>query len=285
MYYSKEYFRELAPLIRMPSEALEALEAHFDALDPIEAEETAKFWANMRIKGTEKLTSVKSIADREQGDLLCVLIYMAAAGYAHENYRKLGISDRIFYDTFNCLAEKMLTCMRFHGYWGYPSVDWPIYPAGLELFRIGRLSYHMRVADADYMVNGRVLIAQGTPFVYLHIADNDKLVGCEESIREARAFIAKFYPAFQDTVIYTHTWLLDTRLSEILPETSNILQFQKLFDIMEIEDNIPSVAKRVFGGYKENPDDYEVYSAFSQRVVDYLKEGKPLGVGIGVAKK
>lgn len=284
MYYTKEYMRELAPLIRMPAEALEALEAHYEDLDPIEAEKIAKFWADPQLKRPAKAASIADISSREHGDILCVLIYMAASGYAHETYRKLGIPDRIFYDTFNCLAEKMETCMKFRGYWGYTSVTWPVLHTGLQIFRIGRLSYEMRTAEDDILVNGKVLMPTGTPHIYLHIADNDRLCGCEESIKEARAFFAEFYPEYKDAMFFTQTWLLDTRLSEILAPESNIMQFQKLFHIMELRDNVPGVMPRIFGEYKENPDDYVITSSLGRGIVKYLKEGKQLGLGVAYTK-
>lgn len=279
MYYTKEYMRELAPLIRMPEEAYAALEAHYEDLDPTEAEEIAKFWADPQIKRPQKSDTIAAVSSREYGDILCVLIYMAASGYAHENYQKLGIPDCIFYDTFNCLAEKMETFMKFRGYWGYPSVDWPVLHTGLQIFRIGRLSYEMRTAENDILVNGKVLLTKGMSHIYLHISDNDKLIGCEKSIREARSFFARFYPEYKDAIFFTQNWLLDTRLSEILSPESNIMQFQKLFHIMEIKDNVSTVANRIFGEYKENPDNYIITSSLARGVVQYLKEGKQLGVG------
>lgn len=284
MYYTKEYMRELAPLIRMPAEALAALEAYFDDLDPVEAERIAKFWADSTLKRPAKSDSIAEIASREHGDILCILIYMAASGYTHETYRKLGIPDKIFYETFNCLAEKMETCMKFRGYWGYTSVTWPVLHTGLQIFRIGRLSYEMRIAEDDIWVKGKVLLPKGAKHIYLHIADNDKLCGCEESIREARAFFEEFYPEYKDVPFYTQTWLLDTRLGEILKPESNILQFQKLFHIMELRDNVPGVMPRIFGEYKENPDDYVITSSLGRGIVQYLKEGKQLGLGVAVTR-
>ena len=284
MYYTKEYIRELASLIRMPEEAYTVLEAHYEDLDPIEAEKIARFWADPKLKRPEKMDSITDISSREYGDILCVLIYMAASGYAHETYQKLGIPDSIFYDTFNCLAEKMETCMKFKGYWGYTSVTWPMLHTGLEIFRIGRLSYEMRVAENDIVVNGKVLITKSVSYIYVHISDNDKLIGCDESIREARKFFARFYPEYKNAIFYTQTWLLDTRLAEILPPESNIMQFQRLFHIMELRDNVPSVMNRIFGEYKENPDDYVITSSLGRGVVKYLKEGKHLGMGISVTR-
>ena len=78
----------------MKEEAYRALENHFDELAPEEAEAVARFWADTTVKRSEKVASINKIAEKEHGDLLCVLIYMAASGYTHEEYRKNGKSAR-----------------------------------------------------------------------------------------------------------------------------------------------------------------------------------------------
>ncbi len=284
MYYKKEYMRKLFPLIRMQEEAYATLEAHFEEIEPKEAETLAKFWADTTVKRPEKLDSITEIEHRENGDLLCVLIYMAASGYVHEEYRKRGIPDEIFYNTFSCLAEKMETNMKFKGTWGYPSVTWPALHTGMQIFRIGRLSYEMKVAEEDVVVNENLVIKKGQKHLYLHIPDNDKLCGCEESIEEARAFFSQFYPEYKDAVMYTRTWLLDPRLSDLLPPESNIMQFQKLFNILDRVDNVPEVMRRIFGEYKENLDEYVPSGGFAGSVIRYLKEGKMLGSGMATTK-
>lgn len=284
MYYSKEYLSDFAPKIRMQKEAFDAVMAHFDAIPPSEAEEIARYFADPTRTYEDKSPTIEEIAGREHGDLLCVLLYMAASGYTHETYQRLGIPDAVLYDSFNCLPEKMETAKRFTGQWGYPSVIWPVRMAGLEIFRIGRLSYAMECAPEDIYADGEILIKKDTPYVHVHISDNDKLVGCEESVQAARAFFAEFFPTYKDAVFYTRTWLLDPRLSEILPESSNIMQFQKLFHIIGNIDSEDQILKRVFGSVKENLDEYEATNSLARGVIAYLKSGKRLGSGMGYTR-
>lgn len=284
MYYTKEYLSSLAPKIRMTEEAFEAAMAHFDEIDPVEAEEIARFLAIPTLQREEKDPTLHKIAEMENGDLLCVLLYMAAAGYTHENYKKMGISDSIFYDSFNCLAEKMETAKKFTGRWGYPSVLWPSRMTCMQTFRIGRLSYAMETAVQSLPDDSNAIIEKGTPYIHIHIADNDKLCGCEESVRAARAFFAEFYPDYKDAVFYTRTWLLDPRLAEILPESSNILQFQKVFHVVGKIDGEEQILSRIFGTVKENLEEYVPQSSLARGVLDYLKSGKRLGSGMGYTR-
>lgn len=281
MFYNKEYLSSLAEKIRMPEDGFNEAIKHFDDIPQEEAERIAYYFADLSIHMNEKYPTIQKIAEMENGELLCVLIYMASAGYTYENYKKLGIGDDIFYDSFNCLAEKMVTAKRFTGSWGYSSVYWPIRITNLQTFRIGRLSYAIESAPDDIMADGKLLLKKGQKHIHIHIPDNDKLCGCEESILNARAFFEKFYPQHKDSIIYTRAWLLDPRLAEILPKDSNILAFQKLFNIIGYIDGEEAVLSRVFGEIKENLEDYNPQSSLARGIIDYLKSGKRLGSGMG----
>ncbi len=285
MYYTEAYFRTLAPQIRMSSEALATLEALMPRISPEAADEMARYLTDASVPAPEKRERMTEFANQENGDLLCVLIYMAATGYTHAKYREKGIPDDVFYNTFNCLPEKMETHMKHFGTWGYGAPTWPISHLNLTLFRIGRLGYQFVAAPHEPLKDGdRMLADEDEPYIYMHISDNEKLAGCAESIKEARTFFRKFYPAYGDCVYMTNTWLLEPRLAEILPETSNIMQFQKLFHIYDRYDCRSEVLKRIFGVEKENLDEYAPATSLARAVIEYLKSGKTLGRGLGYTK-
>ncbi len=282
MYYTKEYFRELAPRIRMSAPALEALEALMPRISPEEADALARYLTDPAIPAPEKRDRMTEFAKQENGELLCVLVYMAASGYTHETYKEKGMPDDVFYNTFNCLPEKMETHMKHFGTWGYSAITWPISHLNLTLFRIGRLGYGLVPAPHEPVMAGDdVLVPENEPYIYMHMSDNEKLVGCAESIKEARVFFRQFIPEYGDCVYMTNTWLIDPNLAEILPETSNIRQFQKLFTVFERYDCRSEVLKRVFGVEKENLDEYTPTTSLAGAVIDYLKSGRELGRGIG----
>ncbi|MBQ7032601.1 MAG: DUF5596 domain-containing protein [Clostridia bacterium] len=285
MYYNKEYFRQFAPKIRMSEENLDLLEGFMPRFSPEEAGSIARYLVDPSIPSAEKRERMEKLAEEENGGIYCVLIYMAAAGYTHEKYREKGMPDEVFYNTFNCLPEKMETHKKHFGIWGNVAPTWPISHLNMTLFRIGRLGYAFVPAPHEPLLAGeKVLAAEKEPYVYMHISDNEKLVGCAESIQEARAFFRKFYPEYGDCLYMTNTWLLDPRLGEILPEESNIMQFQKIFNIYDRYDCRPEVLKRVFGAEKENLDAYEPSSSLARAVIAYLKSGKELGRGLGYTK-
>ncbi len=281
MYYNKEYFRTLAPQIRMSPEALAALEALIPRLSAAEADALARYIIDPANPDLEKRARITELSDREDGTLLCVLVYMTAAGYVHEKYKEAGLPDTVFFDTFNCLPEKMETHRKFHGTWGYSSVLWPLYHANLTRFRIGRLTYEMQTVPDDLVTREYLPFQKGERVLKIHISDNESLTGCAESMRSARAFFTRHYPEYRDAVMLTRTWLLDPRLTALLPPESNIIQFQQLFHLYDYINNEAEVLRRIFGEYKENLEAYTPTSSLGRAVLAHLKEGKALGSGLG----
>ena len=53
----------------------------------------------------------------------------------------------------------------------------------------------------------------------------------DASLKEADAFLARFFPAWQNLAKTCHSWLLSPQLPALLPENSNILRFQHRFRI------------------------------------------------------
>ncbi|MBE7025152.1 MAG: hypothetical protein E7408_03755 [Ruminococcaceae bacterium] len=285
MYYTKEYLCALAPKIRMSEEALNALLALMPSISPAEGEALCRFLTDSTVPSVEKRERMERFVKEEKSELHAILIYMAASGYTHEKYRELGMPDEIFYDSMNCLPEKMETNMKYFGVWGYVPYLWPISHLNLNLFRIGRLSYGFTPAGHAPVMNGdKVLVPTEVPYVNMHISDNEKLVGGEESIRAAREFFRKFFPEYGDCVYMTDTWLIDPLLGEILSPASNIMQFQNLFHIIDRYDCRKEVLNRVFGEEKENLDEYVPTTSLARSVLAYLKSGKELGRGIGYTK-
>ncbi len=281
MYYSTAYFRELAPRIRMSAQMLETLEALMPRLSPEEADSLARYIADPASPDAEKRERMTALSERENGELLCVLVYMTAAGYTHEIYKEKGLPDEVFYDTFNCLPEKMETCRKFTGKWGYPSILWPLYHVHLTRFRIGRLTYDMQTVPDDLISRDYLPFQKGDQVLKIHISDNESLAGCAESMRSARAFFTRYYPEYKNAVMLTRTWLLDPRLTALLSPDSNIIKFQQLFHIYDYINNEQEVLRRIFGEYKENLDAYTPTSSLARAVLPYLKAGNRLGSGLG----
>jgi hypothetical protein len=78
------------------------------------------------------------------------------------------------------------------------------------------------------------VIENGDPMVGVHIPGDGRLndEDVENTIRETREFLAKYYPDYKYKAFGCGSWLMDPQLIDILGEESNIGKFCKRFSSM-----------------------------------------------------
>ena len=188
-YLTKEHIIGTAQKIKMQQGALEIIVSLMEKLDIDEANRIYELMSNS-LTISESFERLKKLSEEnEHGDLMCVLIYLAASGYTHEKYKDLGISDKIFYDTMDCLSEKIVTHRNMYGTWGYRAIYWPSNHINCSLFRCERLGFEMRKNSAEDIVHdGKPIIKHGEDYLAVHISDNEKLTHdlCQKSYQVAR---------------------------------------------------------------------------------------------------
>ena len=212
----------LCQSLNMPQTATEEIlslsrELNFPALQPamdmLFREET---WE-------DGLSSLKmQLGDDSRGMkmLSCMLV---CALQTRENYRKLGIPEDIFLATMDCFPRFVREHMESYGCCGFDRDFWTVRQLSGVLFRIGLLEYELSKGQ-----------------VCLHIPTGARLIGPEidASLEEARAFLRRFFPAWQSLPMTCHSWLLSPALPGLISPDSNILRFQKRFRIVpETEQN------------------------------------------------
>ncbi|GAA5005801.1 acyltransferase domain-containing protein [Actinopolymorpha pittospori] len=137
----------------------------------------------------------------------------------------------------------------FDGLWGAP-----LQLRGALYRRLGRLDYN----------RGAISFSDG-PCGYtigVHIPGGAPLdsAACEESFNAAREFFPRHFPEEPIALFHCSSWLLDPQLADYLPASSNIVQFQRHFQILPLAPGDEEAARceRVkeyfFGGSGNTPD-------------------------------
>ena len=117
---------------------------------------------------------------------------------------------------------------------------------------------HPVSADDGSIASAPIKIAPGSPvlldehsdIVQIHIPWGGKLEreSCVASLQEAKNFFEKYFPEMKVRAFCTATWLLDRELGKVLPATSNIVAFGRLFRPLAVRDaNDSQLLERVFG--------------------------------------
>lgn len=198
---------------------------------------------------------------------------------AYEEYQVRGIADAIYFDTFSDLRIWCETCYRNYGEYGIEEYNWLKEHVRLRLFRLGRLQFQPIVYDgADLMVGNRK-VEKNQLVLNVHIPEGEPLTpqDVERSFALARAFFRGIPPIF-----VCHSWLLYPGLDKILKAESNILRFQSLFYIYEVDEASKEAEQRIFNQVKEDPSEYGEATSLQRTARAFLINGGNLGSGCGM---
>lgn len=224
----------------------------------------------------------KKISEQEEPEELLLYYYSRFACEVYEEYRKRGLEDRIFFDTFRDISIWCETYYRDTGKYGlgYYVKDWFWRGLEMKLFRLGRLEYE-EMESGEEIAEENVHIRKGERVINIHIPAGEPLERdqCLESIEEAYRRFGK------ERQYICHSWLLFSGLKEILPEESNILRFQELFDIVKVDYKEREAEWRIFGKGFFCVADYAEKTSLQRRAKQYLLSGGSLGNGLGILKR
>ncbi|MGL4737270.1 MAG: acyltransferase domain-containing protein [Cellulosilyticaceae bacterium] len=218
--------------------------------------------------------------DVEQWTLLGA-IYLQLAAETYEVYLAQGIAEQIYWDTMSDLKIWAQNCYHTFGVWGIAEYGWLTNHINRELFRLGRLQFQpIILSETITCQSGNV--ETGTRVLNIHIPQGEPLLyeACRDAYERARDF-------FKDQTIkfVCDSWLLDPIYQKLLSETSNIVKFQRDFEIYERNDTSRQAEERIFGALKENPEEYIGETSLQRKAAAHLKAGGRLGSAKGIIYK
>lgn len=208
--------------------------------------------------------------------------YCRFACEAHGRYREEGIADSIFFDTFRDIT---LWCMEYYretGRYGLGRYvqDWFWRGFERKMLRLGRLEFEeMEVAEEMAGIMGNA--GRGKAAISIHIPAGEPL-GREACLASLRMAFGRYG---RERQYFCHSWLLYPELRKLLPENSNILRFQELFDVVQVDYREREAEWRVFGRHFFRVADYAEDTSLKRRLKQYLLSGGVLGNGFGILRE
>ncbi|MEV1116115.1 acyltransferase domain-containing protein [Actinosynnema sp. NPDC049800] len=189
--------------------------------------------------------------------------YLALTGVVRGYHRDHGIADAVSWATLADLGRNLAIDRRMRG------EGWPVMQSWLTLHARGSV-YEL----------GRLQHQRGDGAVDLHVPESGPLTpeAVDESLDEARAFFPRHFPDEHFTAFACGSWLLDPQLREYLPEDSNIVRFQRRFDLEPYEepeglDADVEVLRFAFRTLTTPLDQLPRRTALQRAIVDHLKAG------------
>ena len=212
-------------------------------------------------------------------------VLLIAALKAHEIYEDKGIGSNIYYDTMSFFKTVLEKDRAFYGEYSFRDTAFWYYReiAGL-IYKLGELEYEMKRAD-DYSAN-LYNIPQGAPVLSVHIPFKAKLTreNLDNSYKKVKPFFGKYYPEYENAPVTCGTWLLSPALKELLPQKSNILEFQSDYKIIKTDKSNDNCLTFLFGNPGKDIDfnDLPENTSLRKAAKQHLINGGTIGTGTGV---
>jgi len=198
-----------------------------------------------------------------------------------------GIDAAVTRATLWDIGQQVALHHRVHGEPGMSKGWWLCHHLSHQLFRLGRLQHQHSRAKAALGP-----IAPEEPFLDVHIPEDGALdaLACDASFDAARAFFPRHFVDESTRYFACASWLLDPVLESLAPAGSNIVQFQRRFELHELREGSSSVFEFVFDRpdldaadapeCSELPRDTRLRAA----IVDHFARGGAIRTGVGTIR-
>lgn len=265
---------ELYEKLEMPQPMIEKLEAVRKEMDFTAVEDALVLMQDWKTAYEAHQKIVAAFPD-DVGSLHSMCCQLEVVRRQYDKYMEMGISEEIFVDTMKAFTRFVGEHFEKYGEYVYDRDWWSYRQVSMCLFRIGLLEYEF-------------FAYKGEKVLSVHIPSDTKLVDEKvgESIEKAKEFMAKFYPEYCGCRMYCESWLLAPKLQELLPETSNIVKFQKRFALFAEDYEDKGCVYWVFKAPKDTPfEQLREDTTLQRKIKAVLLAGGGIGWGEGFIKE
>ena len=216
------------------------------------------------------LSQLKEVLGEDAGGMKRLCCMLRCALRARAEYVRLGIPETIYIDTMAAFSRFVREYQKSYGRYGFNRGSWTPRQVSCRLLRIGQLEYELTMRN-------------GEPVISLHIPTDVDLrpETIRPSIKEALETLNRLFPDYRGKKVFCHSWLLSAQLKDFLPESSNILRFQELFEIEP--DGIPGndVLLWVFQNPKLPKTDFPEDTSLQRKLKRFFLDGGQFLEGAG----
>ena len=210
---------------------------------------------------------------------------MSEVDAARRRHQQLGIPEDISRETLS-LFDHAIAISR----WNRLRLTGELYQVGRLEVTPYRLLAHPEAGplfwyDAAEIARLGPGFRRGDPALGLHVPASEPLTPamCDDSIHRIRTAFGGVFPGEPLRIATCTSWLLDEQLAEYLPADSNIVGFERRFNMVPgARDNDDAILHAVFG--PDRPTDIEALprrTSLERAVVDHLRAGKHWRVRTG----
>jgi hypothetical protein len=208
------------------------------------------------------------------GRYFFVYVYLAALADVRRFHARRRIPDDISWATLSDLGRNLKRDRLLLGDGGLRTSGWLTLHFRGAIYELGRLQFNRMVVHAAHVADA---FQEGDPALGIHIPESGPLTpeACEDSFARAQPFFARHFPETPTRLGICTSWLLDPQLAEYLEPESNIMRFQRRFDLVgEGFDGDADVLRFVFHRIAPDIDDLPQRTTLERAIVAHLGAGK-----------
>ena len=288
----RNYLQTFMESYDYPQEAVTTLLSAYDILENNQdfCELLAIYEADRFCDYTAMLAKCKEIAAQVNIHTYTVefLMFMCFSRKLKQTYLENGYSEALWRQSMLDLKCKMLVCWDVKHIWGMFVAWWYDGFFRMERFGLGRMEFELFLFPLDYYEKDGKVLRKGDPVINCHIARTGEPLSPElvqDALEQAVAFFKDSFVG-KPIPIFCESWLIYSKMDDLLPAHSNIRSFKERFEILH--DHLYDV-----GDYSEmwrlydmdftgNLDDFPTDSTLRRNYRQYLKDGGQVGEGYGV---
>ena len=196
-------------------------------------------------------------------------LYVAFAEKSSELYKKAGLDQNIFFDSFRRIAEESEEYKKDNGIYGLYDYHFIANHVRGSIIRLGVFEYGYGKHN-------------GKKSIFLHVPPATCL---ERDRRHMSYSLARKYFGKYD--IIADSWLLYPEHKSMLPTDSNILDFASDFDILSVYETYDyNELFHIFGRNADYsfPDKLPQNTLLQREYIKRIKEKQPIGSAVGKIK-
>lgn len=223
-----------------------------------------------------------------RGRLFYVNVFLATLPATRRWHQERGIPDGVSWETLADLGNQVNIHRWMYGKCGLETHAWLTRHFRGAIYRLGRLQFdRSRIPPGlggPLFWNHTSALQQGGPgfgpgdhALGVHIPRGAPLApaACDDSVEWARTFFRRHFPSESCRLAICTSWLLDDQLAEYLPDDSNIVRFQRRFEMIAgAADGDSDVMRFIFGRVAPALDELPQNTALQRAIVRHLRSGR-----------
>lgn len=288
----RQYLQDFMESYDYPWEAVDTLLAAFDVL-----KENADFQVLLETYEKDRFCDYKAMLAKCKEIAVVTgihtytvefLMFMCFSRRLKETYLENGYSEALWRQSMLDLKCKMMVCKKVKNIWGMFVAFWYDGFFRMERFGLGRMEFELFPFPLEYYEKDGKYLRKGDTVINCHIAQTGEPLSpdlVEDALRQAAAFYKDSFTG-KPIPFFCESWLIYSKMDDLLPERSNIRSFKERFEIIHdhlYEKGDYSEMWRLYNmDFTGDLNDFPGDSTLRRNYKQFLLDGGQVGEGYGV---